>query len=203
MIELWHKHMGHPPEKILKLIALVNSSHRLNKACEACHRAKHSRNPFTICENVSSRIFKIVHCDLWGLYNTPSSCGACYFLTIVDDYSRAVWVFLLINKAEVFKTFISFVAMIKRQFSQNIKIAHSDNGTKFNCLEDYFSKNGILFQTSCIGTPQQNGRVERKHRHILNVARALRFQGNLPMVLWSECVVTVAHLINRTPSHIL
>ena len=202
-IELWHKRMGHPPEQILKLIPLVNSSDKLNKACEACHRAKHSRNSFALSENVASRIFELVHCDLWGPYNTLSSCGACYFLTIVDDYSCAVWVFLLMDKTEILKTFLSFVAMIERQFSQQIKIVRSDNGTEFHGLKDYFSKTGILFQTSCVGTPQQNGRVERKHRHILNVARALRFQGNLPLFFWGECVLTVAHLINRTPSGIL
>ncbi|MCH83154.1 hypothetical protein A2U01_0003969, partial [Trifolium medium] len=64
-----------------------------------------------------------------------------------------------------------------------------DNGTEFTCLKKYFRENGILFQTSCPGTPQQNGRVERKHRHILNVARALRFQGSLPISFWGECVL--------------
>lgn len=30
------------------------------------------------------------------------------FLTIVDDYSRSVWVYLLIDKTEVFQMFTSF-----------------------------------------------------------------------------------------------
>jgi len=42
-------------------------------------------------------------------------------------------------------------------------------------MSSYFRKQGILHETSCVGTLQQNGRVERKHRHILNVARALRY----------------------------
>ncbi|KAL6335992.1 hypothetical protein AAG906_003619 [Vitis piasezkii] len=74
---------------------------------------------------------------------------------------------------------------------------------EFKCLLDYFSATGILFQTSCVGTPQQNGRVERKHKHILNVGRALRFQANLPIYFWGESVLAAAHLINRTPSPLL
>ena len=125
------------------------------------------------------------------------------FLTIVDDFSRAVWIYLLIDKKEVFQMFMAFVAMVDRQFGQSITIVQSDNGTEFKCLIDYFRDNGILFQTSCVGTPQQNGRVERKHKHILSVGRALRFQANLPIYFWGECILGAAHLINRTPTPLL
>lgn len=54
-----------------------------------------------------------------------------------------------------------------------------------------------------MGTPQQNGRIERKHRHLLNIARALLFQSKLPTKFWGESVLTAAHLINRTPTAVL
>ncbi|CAH9142457.1 unnamed protein product [Cuscuta epithymum] len=204
--ELWHRRMGHPSDRVLKLLPVIASSSsqkRLNKACEVCPQAKQVRDSFPASNNKASRILELIHCDLWGPYKTPSTCDAVYFLTLVDDFSRAVWVYLLRDKKEVHQYFLSFIAMVEKQFSLSVKIVRSDNGTEFKCMQPYFDTHGILFQTSCVHTPQQNGRVERKHRHILNVARALMFQASLPITLWGECVLTTVHLINRTPSGVL
>ena len=67
----------------------------------------------------------------------------------------------------------------------------------------YLSEQGMLHQTTCPGTPSQNGVAERKNRHLLEVARSLMFQMNVPKFLWSEAVMTAAYLINRMPSRIL
>lgn len=111
--------------------------------------------------------------------------------------------YLLLDKKEVVQTIKNFLVMVARQFKTRVQTVRSDNGTKFMGLRPYFAAQGILHQTSCVGTPQQNGQVERKHRHILNVARALRFQANLPIAFWGECVLTANFLINRTPSVLL
>ena len=204
--DLWHQRLGHPSERVVKLLLAIRSSSskkKLHHVCDVCPMAKQTRDCFPSSTNKASRLFELVHCDLWGPYSVPSSCGATYFLTLVDDYSRAVWVYLLHNKTEVHKSFLSFFAMIERQFDTSVKIVRSDNGTEFQCMLPFFDQSGILFQTSCTGTPQQNGRVERKHQHILNVSRALMFQANLPVDYWGECVLTAVHLINRTPSGVL
>ncbi|XP_021757222.1 uncharacterized protein LOC110722253 [Chenopodium quinoa] len=89
-LELWHRRMGHPSEKVVKLFPHVSSNKAcLDKGCEVCMRAKHPRNKFPLSDSRASRSFEKVHCDLWGPYRHVSSCGARYFLTIVDDYSRA------------------------------------------------------------------------------------------------------------------
>ena len=80
--------------------------------------------------------------------------------------------------------------MVKTQFERDVKIVRSDNGLEFlsRAIKHFYQEKGIMHHTSCLDTPQQNGRVERKHRHILNVARALRFQAHLPRDFWGgEC----------------
>lgn len=67
----------------------------------------------------------------------------------------------------------------------------------------FFVECGIVHQTSCVGTPQQNKRVERKRHHILNVARSLLFQADLLVKFWGESVSDAIFLINRTPSKLL
>ncbi|KAG7567306.1 Reverse transcriptase RNA-dependent DNA polymerase [Arabidopsis thaliana x Arabidopsis arenosa] len=203
--QLWHCRFGHPSSKVLKLLPFSDSTtHDFDsKTCEICIKAKQTRESFPLSNNKTSFPFEMVHCDLWGPYRTTSICGSNYFLTLVDDYTRAVWLYLLPSKQTAPLHLKNFISLVERQFSTKIKTIRSDNGSEFVCLSSFFAEHGIVHETSCVGTPQQNGRVERKHRHILNVARALRFQARLPIEFWSYCALTAAYLINRTPTPLL
>ena len=92
--------------------------------------------------------------------------------------------------------------MILNQFKVSIKVIRSDNGPEF-ALSSFYASKGILHQLSYVETPQQNAVVERKHQHLLNVARALRFHANLPLKFWGDCVFTTTYLINRFRSPFL
>ena len=53
----------------------------------------------------------------------------------------------------------------------------ADGREYFNqCLPSYLKKKKrIVHQSSCTDTPQQNGVVEQKNKHLLEVTRALIF----------------------------
>lgn len=67
-IDLWHKRMGHRSKKVLRALPCVNStSHSCNiDDCDVCFRAHHPRTSYPKSNSRASRIFKLIHCDLWG-----------------------------------------------------------------------------------------------------------------------------------------
>jgi len=92
--------------------------------------------------------------------------------------------------------------MVKTQFSCNVKIFRSDNAMEYreSTFLTTLKQNGTLPHHSCPGTFQQNSRVERKHRHILDTVRTLLISISIPEHFWGEAALTVVYTINRVPS---
>lgn len=149
--------------------------------------------------------FQLTHMDVWGPYHTITSTGVKYFLTIVDDRTRTTWVFLMPTKTSSFVCFYFFLNSIVTQFSTSVKSIKTDNDGEFisSSFKIVLDSLGIMHQLSCPYTPQQNSRVEHKHRHLLNIARALRFHSGLPLKYWGECGLAATHLINIQLTHVL
>jgi hypothetical protein len=51
-----------------------------------------------------------------------------YFMLVIDDYSRFIWVAFLKEKAEAFEKFKIFKALTENQTSNMIKEVRSDRG---------------------------------------------------------------------------
>lgn len=139
--------------------------------------------------------------DVWGPYQVPSINDFRYFLTVVDDCTRSTWIFMMRCKSETVLHIKNFVLLIRNQFAKTIKICRTDNGTEFinASIKEFFTQLGIVHQTRCTHTPQQNGIV----RHVLEVARALKIQSGIPDKYWNYCILTACYLINAFPSTVL
>lgn len=202
--KLWYLRLGHAPHDVLKHIGALNSMPSYSKECPVCPAAKQTMQPFP--KHSTSHApspFHLVLLDVWGPYSVTTTEGCRYFLTIADDHSRATWTFLLPSKQEVFQKFKIFYNHVYTHFNTSIKSIRTDHGSEFlnHTFHDFLNQFGIAHQKSCTYTPQQNSRVERKHKHLFEVARALRFQSGLPPRYWGDCILTATHIINllRTP----
>ena len=111
---------------------------------------------------------------------------------MVDDFSRSTWTQLPSCKSNSLQTIKSLICLIENQFKTTVKSIRTNNGLEFTNKEtsDFLQNKGIIHQRTCPYTPQQNGVVERKHKYLLETARALLYHSKLPLQYWGECVLT-------------
>ena len=87
--------LGHPSLPVLKLF-VPSLGHVSSLDCESCQLGKHHRVPYP--SRVNKRVdkpFDLVYSDVWGLCSIPSKLSFRYFVSFVDDYTRATWIYLL------------------------------------------------------------------------------------------------------------
>ena len=89
---------------------------------------------------------------------------------------------MLTAKSEVASTVRHFYAMIHTHFGRGIQRSRSDNAWDFvNAdLASYFAEHGILHETSCVATLEQNGMVERRIGYVTSTARTLLLNYHVP-----------------------
>lgn len=204
--ELWNYRMGHGPvHTVINSGCITKTDTKEGRVCVVCPMAKFTKLLYHLSTSHAAEIFHLIHVDIWGEYRVETRGKHRYFLNIVDDCYRNTWVHLLKEKSDAFKTIEEFMLMVKNQFNKIVKIIRLDNGMEFedHKCQALFGALDIVHQTSCVGRLQQNGRVERKHRNILEMGKALRFQVGLPLHFWGDCVLTAAYITNRLPTPIL
>ena len=133
---LWHQRLGHPAIHPLNLLSrsVLGISSKLKSFCEVCHFAKQTRLPFGHSSIKTKAPFDLIHCDIWGAFRVPSISGAHYFLTIVDDFSRHTWVYLMRHKSETQGLLRNFFAQVQTQFNTSVKCLRADNGMEFTSI---------------------------------------------------------------------
>jgi transposase InsO family protein len=178
-------------------LPLVDEADRI---CEACLAGKHRRAPFPRqALNRAKDVLELVHADLCGPISPATPGGKRYFLLLVDDKSRHMWLYLLKTKDEAATTLKKFQAAAELESGRRLKTLRTDRGGEFTSLSlgEYYADQGVQRQLTAPYTPQQNGVVERRNQTIVGMARSLLKAKNVPARFWGEAVTTAVYLLNR------
>lgn len=159
--------------------------------------------PFTLSIASSIKPLDLVWADVWDLAPIVSRNGFKYYLSIVDHFARFTRCFPLKNKSDVLSAFTSFIIFVERFFNTKIISLQTYAGGEFLALTTLCKNLGINHRFSCPHTHQQNGIVERKHRHIVEIGLTLLAQASLPFSFWANAFETATYLINLLPTPIL
>ena len=103
--ETWHKRYGHIGysglQKLLDNNMVEGLEININTPkpdCVACTEAKQNVEPFPKINNRKTQTGDLTHIDLWGKYSIKSINGNYYYVVMVDDAQRYIWVEFLKEK---------------------------------------------------------------------------------------------------------
>ena len=84
----------------------------------------------------------------------------------------------------------------------NMLQVRTDNGSEYVNTElgTYFGRKGVVHETTVPYTPEQNGAAERLNRTLMERARAMLADAELPDHLWAEAVATAHFIRVRSPT---
>ncbi|CAI7808523.1 unnamed protein product [Closterium sp. NIES-53] len=173
--ETWHERLCHINIPMLQKLVKDGSLKGLEVkgaakeigSCPTCLETKFTKFPFSSGTGPAKAPLAHVHMDLVGPTRAPSLLGSRYFLTIVDDHTRAMWVYPLKTKGEVAVAVLKeWMPRAQRESGHKVKVIRTDNGGEFigADFESVLKKKGIQHQLTVPYNPQQNGVAERFNR---------------------------------------
>lgn len=205
-LQQWHRRLGHINIARIKsmvkngLVSGVDLSDEKNFFCEECQFGKNHRSSHPLSEQRAFKKGECLHVDLCGPMETTGIDGSKYFLLFKDEASTFRVVYFIGNKSEVDKKFIDLLKLIENMSDVSVKRVRFDNGTEFinSNVKDILLKHGIVVEQISPYTPEQNGRIERENRTVVESARTMLLSSGLSKSLWPEAVRTAVHILNRT-----
>lgn len=206
---LWHARFGHVNFGALRkmgregLVRGMPQLEHVDQLCDACLAGKHRRTPFPQrALRRSTEVLQLLHGDLCGPITPPTPSGNRYFLLLVDDYSRYMWIALLPSKDGAPTAIKRIQAAAERKTGKLVRALRTDRGGEFLAgdFEKYCAELGMHRELTAPYSPQQNGVVERRNQTVVSTARSMMKAKDLPGVFWGEAVTTAVYLLNRASS---
>jgi hypothetical protein len=149
----WHYRLGHPAspvvQRILSRTALPIASTKQSFVCPACQQGKLHKLHFGLTFSVSKHHLNLMFLDVWGPAPVVSSNDHRYFLSVVDDFRKYIWLFPMACKSDVTTVFIKFKRIVENFFSRSIKSIQTDGGGEFIPLQRFLHIASISYRQTC------------------------------------------------------
>jgi hypothetical protein len=128
--------------------------------------------------------------------------GRSYFLQVLDDFNRYMWIELLRSKDEALFFLKKIKQRAKVEHEGRLEALRTDRGGEFNSISFtvFCNEEGIKHYTTAPYSPQQNGVVERRNQSVVEMARCMLKTKRVPSKFWGEAVTTAVYVLNRCPT---
>jgi hypothetical protein len=137
---------------------------------------------------------ELVHGDICGPISPVTPSGNHYFLLLVDDYNRYMWVVLLPTKDGTPMAIKNVQAAAEQKSGKQLCALCTE--VTANHLKEYFTELGVQHQLTAPYSPPQDGVVERRNQTVVSVAQSMLKAKGLPGMFWGEAVMMVVYVLN-------
>lgn len=141
--------------------------------CKSWCLGKYQRLYAHLSSTIYNASVDLIYIDLRGPSPSPSDFYFNYYITFIDAYTKYTLVYFLKQKFESLNAFKLFNVFVHNQFKTMIKATQSKYEWEFRPLIKYLSELRISHSPTRPHTSHQNGRVEHKHRHIVEMRLTL------------------------------
>ena len=145
------------------------------------------------------RIGGVICSDLKGPLMPKDRLGNRYSVNFVDHKRNYCREFFAKSKDQAAKKFEQFLAFYERRFGYKILVLRTDKGGEYRNVDRFCQMTSVARQISEARNQASNGKKERTHRTMLNMARAMIFACNMPLFFWGDAVDYVTYILNRSP----
>jgi transposase InsO family protein len=143
-----------------------------------------------------------VHADLCGPITPATPRGNKYFLLMVDDLTRYMWVAAIHSKDCDAAAIKEIQAQVEGRSGAKLRALCTDRGGEFTAAEfaEYYPAEGVHRQHTAPYSLQQNGVVECSNGSVVATARSMLKDKGLPGWFWGEAVSTAVFMLNICPT---
>uniref|UniRef100_A0ACD5ZTS1 Uncharacterized protein n=1 Tax=Avena sativa TaxID=4498 RepID=A0ACD5ZTS1_AVESA len=209
---VWHARLGHLHFRAVNtmsrrgMVRGMPEIDHIDEICDGCTIGKQHRLAFPrASKHRSERALELVHTDLCGPIKPTTAGGNQYFLLVVDDCTRYMWLELLKSKDEAFARFRKIQALAEAKQQCRLRAFRSDRGGELNSgeIKAWCAQEGVEHFTTAPYSPQQNGVVERRNQTVVEMARCMLKGMSMPATFWGEAVKCAVYVLNRAPTRSL
>lgn len=142
-------------------------------------------------QSIRQNKFWITFTQIYGELQVSSHGGGSYLLSIIDDYLRKVWIYILKNKSDASVKFKKWKTSVENQVGSKVKKLIIDNGLAYlsNEFNTFNQRGGMARHKMLREIPQQNSLVEVMNRTILKRVRCMLSNSGLQKSFWAKVAI--------------
>lgn len=218
---LWHRRLGHINPARMRAMAnsglvdgLRPGMFNINKppTCNSCVLGKQTMKPRSprIAESVIDSPLQLLHIDLCGPFDksqlkgrlpADAPTGSQYFIVIVDDFTRYVWIGFLKTKDEAAEKILEMINQMEKERTDGLKVVRIrlDQALEFHgdSVKQITSPRGITVEVPGAYAHEQNPKAERMNRTLQTAGRTMLIHAGLPEDFWPEAIRMAAVVENH------